>query len=162
MGELWAVLLRMKTVGSALDEKSFYGVANKRDGCTMVSFSRSKRKFRLGVKQRAILVSGLHSAVAGNREHSVVNLDKLTYAGNLNNLEQIATEERYSFVHGDIADRKLVCDLLQQYQPRAIVHFAAESHVDRSIHGPDDFIRTNVNGTFALLEEARACVAEMP
>jgi len=77
----------------------------------------------------------------------IVNLDKLTYAGNLSNLEQVATDERYGFVHGDIVDRKLVCDLLQQYQPRAIVHFAsAESHVDRSIHAPDDFVRTNVNG----------------
>jgi dTDP-glucose 4,6-dehydratase len=86
----------------------------------------------------------------------VVNLDKLTYAGNLGNLEKISGDSRYSFVHGDIADRKLVSDLLGRCRPRAIVHFAAESHVDRSIHGPDDFVRTNVNGTFNLLEEARA------
>jgi dTDP-glucose 4,6-dehydratase len=91
----------------------------------------------------------------------VVNLDKLTYAGNLGNLESVATNLRYSFVHGDICDRKLVCDLLLQHRPRAVVHFAAESHVDRSIHGPDDFVRTNVNGTFALLEEVRTYVAEM-
>ncbi len=81
-------------------------------GVLWCRFRGQKGKFRPGVKQRAILVTGLHSAVAGNRERSVVNLDKLTYAGNLNNLEQIATDERYSLVHGDIADRKLVCDLL--------------------------------------------------
>jgi dTDP-glucose 4,6-dehydratase len=86
----------------------------------------------------------------------VVNLDKLTYAGNLGNLEKISADSRYSFVHGDIGDRKLVSDLLGRSRPRAIVHFAAESHVDRSIHGPDDFVRTNVNGTFGLLEEARS------
>ena len=86
---------------------------------------------------------------------SIVNLDKLTYAGNLRNLETIANERRYEFVHGDIADRNLVCGLLERRKPRAIVHFAAESHVDRSIRGPDDFIRTNVDGTFALLEEVR-------
>lgn len=86
----------------------------------------------------------------------VVNLDKLTYAGNLRNLEPIASSPRYHFAHGDVADRDLVRALLKTYQPRAIVHFAAESHVDRSILGPDEFIRTNVGGTFALLEEARA------
>src|SRR6202162_5615335 len=87
---------------------------------------------------------------------AIVNLDKLTYAGNLRNLETIASERRYEFVHGDIADRGLVSGLLERRQPRAIVHFAAESHVDRSIRGPDDFIRTNVDGTFGLLEEVRA------
>ncbi len=91
----------------------------------------------------------------------VVNLDKLTYAGNLGNLEKISADSRYSFVHGDIGDRKLVSDLLGRSRPRAIVHFAAESHVDRSIHGPDDFVRTNVNGTFSLLEEARAYWSEL-
>jgi dTDP-glucose 4,6-dehydratase len=87
---------------------------------------------------------------------AIVNLDKLTYAGNLRNLESIANQRRYEFAHGDIADRSLVRGLLERRQPRAIVHFAAESHVDRSIRGPDDFIRTNVDGTFALLEEVRA------
>ncbi len=87
---------------------------------------------------------------------AIVNLDKLTYAGNLRNLETISSERRYEFVHGDIADRGLLSGLLERRQPRAIVHFAAESHVDRSIRGPDDFIRTNVDGTFALLEEIRA------
>jgi dTDP-glucose 4,6-dehydratase len=87
---------------------------------------------------------------------SLVNLDKLTYAGNLRNLEVVATDRRYEFIHGDIGDRGLVRRLLEKHQPSAIVHFAAESHVDRSIREPDDFIRTNVDGTFALLEEVRA------
>ncbi len=86
---------------------------------------------------------------------SIVNLDKLTYAGNPGNLKTIANERRYEFVHGDIADRSLVRSLLERRNPRAILHFAAESHVDRSIRSPDDFIRTNVDGTFALLEEMR-------
>ena len=87
---------------------------------------------------------------------SVINLDKLTYAGNPSNLAPVATDRRYRFLQGDICDRDLVAELLINHRPRAIVHFAAESHVDRSIHGPDDFIRTNVNGTFSLLEESRA------
>ena len=87
---------------------------------------------------------------------SIVNLDKLTYAGNLKNLESIAGDGRYAFVHGDIGDRKLVSQVFAEHHPRAVVHFAAESHVDRSIRGPEDFVRTNVNGTFALLEESRA------
>ncbi len=91
----------------------------------------------------------------------VVNLDKLTYAGNLGNLTKISADPRYTFVHGDIGDRKLVSDLLGRCRARAVVHFAAESHVDRSIHGPDDFVRTNVNGTFGLLEEARAYWTEL-
>jgi dTDP-glucose 4,6-dehydratase len=87
---------------------------------------------------------------------AIVNLDKLTYAGNPANLSSVSSSSQYQFVHGDICDRELVSSVLSQYGPRGIVHFAAESHVDRSIHGPDDFIRTNVNGTFSLLEEARA------
>ncbi len=92
----------------------------------------------------------------------VLNLDKLTYAGNPRNLEHVSSDERYSFHHGDICDRDLVRGLLERSRPRAIVHFAAESHVDRSIRGPDDFIRTNVNGTFCLLEEARAYWTQLP
>jgi dTDP-glucose 4,6-dehydratase len=87
---------------------------------------------------------------------AVINLDKLTYAGNPANLATVAHDPRYKFLQGDICDRELVSELLFTARPRAIVHFAAESHVDRSIHGPDDFIRTNVNGTFSMLEEARA------
>jgi dTDP-glucose 4,6-dehydratase len=92
----------------------------------------------------------------------ILNLDKLTYAGNLNNLRAVETDPRYCFVQGDIVDRELLRSLLRREQPRAIVHFAAESHVDRSIHGPDDFVRTNVNGTFSLLEEARAYWSGLP
>ncbi|TCV84249.1 dTDP-glucose 4,6-dehydratase [Sulfurirhabdus autotrophica] len=86
----------------------------------------------------------------------VVNLDKLTYAGNLENLVSLKQDARHIFVHGDINDRTLVSKLLEQHRPRAILHFAAESHVDRSIHGPEDFIQTNITGTFHLLEEVRA------
>ena len=86
----------------------------------------------------------------------VLNLDKLTYAGNLHNLQAVERQARYRFQQGDIVDRDLLRDLFKRERPRAVVHFAAESHVDRSIHGPDDFIRTNVNGTFNLLEETRA------
>ena len=85
----------------------------------------------------------------------VVNLDKLTYAGNLDNLAALKDDARHIFVRGDIGDSALVGQLLREHRPRAIVHFAAESHVDRSIHGPADFIETNINGTFRLLEAAR-------
>ena len=93
--------------------------------------------------------------LAGANE-PVVNLDKLTYAGNLENLDEVREDARNVFVHGDICDAKLVKGLLDKYKPRAVVHFAAESHVDRSIHGPGEFVTTNVNGTFVLLEAARA------
>jgi dTDP-glucose 4,6-dehydratase len=87
---------------------------------------------------------------------ALVNFDKLTYAGNLNNLRSVRDDPRHVFVQGDICDGATVLALLNQHRPRAIVHFAAESHVDRSIHGPGEFINTNINGTFALLEAARA------
>jgi dTDP-glucose 4,6-dehydratase len=93
---------------------------------------------------------------------SVVNLDKLTYAGNLGNLSPVAGDARHTFVRGDIGDRALVASLLAQHRPRAIVNFAAESHVDRSIHGPADFISTNVVGTFALLETVRGWWVTLP
>ncbi len=86
---------------------------------------------------------------------AVVNLDKLTYAGNLHNLDSLRGDVRHVFVQGDIGDRVLLDRLLAEHRPRAIVNFAAESHVDRSIHGPEDFIQTNVVGTFRLLEAAR-------
>jgi dTDP-glucose 4,6-dehydratase len=86
----------------------------------------------------------------------VLNLDKLTYAGNLANLAGLAQDARHRFVRGDIADAALVEKLLAEHRPRAIVHFAAESHVDRSIHGPEDFVQTNMVGTFRLLEAVRA------
>ena len=86
----------------------------------------------------------------------VVNLDKLTYAGNLENLASLHGDARHIFVQADIADSERVSDLLGQHQPRAVVNFAAESHVDRSIHGPEDFIQTNIVGSFRLLEVVRA------
>lgn len=86
----------------------------------------------------------------------VVNLDKLTYAGNQANLADLADHPAYTFVHGDICDQELVSGLFTRHDVQAVVHFAAESHVDRSITGPDAFIRTNINGTFVLLEAARA------
>jgi len=89
-------------------------------------------------------------------DEGVVNLDKLTYAGNRANLAALEGDARHVFVQGDISDREQVRGLLAHHQPRAIVHFAAESHVDRSIHGPGEFVQTNVVGSFALLEEARA------
>jgi dTDP-glucose 4,6-dehydratase len=86
----------------------------------------------------------------------VVNLDALSYAGNLESLASLTGDARHIFVQGNICNRQLVDQLLTQHQPRAVVHFAAESHVDRSIHGPADFIKTNIDGTFTLLEATRA------
>jgi dTDP-glucose 4,6-dehydratase len=118
----------------------------------------------LTAEQPVILVTGGAGFIGSNfvlqwlnnEASGVITLDKLTYAGNPANLASISSDRRHKFIQGDICDRDLVAELLITYRPRAIVHFAAESHVDRSIHGPDDFIRTNVNGTFSLLEEARA------
>lgn len=89
-------------------------------------------------------------------DEAVLNLDALTYAGNLENVSSLANDPRHIFVHGDIGDSALIDSLLSQYQPRAIINFAAESHVDRSIHGPEDFIQTNIVGAFHLLESVRA------
>src|SRR5687768_771547 len=103
----------------------------------------------------------IHHWIATERAPAV-NLDKLTYAGNAENLAGLAGEPRHVFVKGDINDRALLGRLLREHRPQAIVHFAAESHVDRSIHGPADFVETNVNGTFSLLEEARAYWSGLP
>jgi dTDP-glucose 4,6-dehydratase len=92
----------------------------------------------------------------GNESAAIVNLDNLTYAGNLGSLQSVRNDPRHLFVHGDICDSDLVTGLLEKHRPSAIVHFAAESHVDRSIHGPENFVQTNVVGTFRLLEAARA------
>ncbi|RGE46033.1 dTDP-glucose 4,6-dehydratase [Comamonas testosteroni] len=91
-----------------------------------------------------------------NVDEAVVNIDKLTYAGNLENLASLKGDERHIFVQADIGDCEVWAKLLVQHKPRAVVNFAAESHVDRSIHGPEDFIQTNVVGTFRLLEAVRA------
>ena len=92
----------------------------------------------------------------------LVNLDKLTYAGNLESLASLKGNPRHVFVHGDIGDASLVTQLLAQYQPRAVINFAAESHVDRSIHGPGEFIETNIVGTFRLLESVRGFWQALP
>lgn len=112
-----------------------------------------------------ILVTGGAGFIGSNfvldwlvqHDEPVVNLDLLTYAGNLDNLATLENDPRHIFVRGDIGDAKLVSSLLQQYQPRAVINFAAESHVDRSIHDPGAFVRTNMVGTFHLLESVRAC-----
>ena len=114
------------------------------------------------MNKKNILVTGGAGFIGANFVHHclaekiglIVNLDKLTYAGNYQNLERLADNADHVFVRGDIADQSLVQSLLDEYQPGAIVNFAAESHVDRSITGPDDFIQTNVVGTFHLIEAA--------
>ena len=111
-----------------------------------------------------ILVTGGAGFIGGNfvldwlkdpKAEGIVNLDKLTYAGNLATLDSLKSDPRHIFVRGDIGDKELVTKLLKEHQPRAIVNFAAESHVDRSIHGPAEFVQTNIVGTFNLLECAR-------
>jgi dTDP-glucose 4,6-dehydratase len=118
-----------------------------------------------------ILVTGGAGFIGGNfvldwlanpTAEGIVNLDKLTYAGNLATLKLLNKDTRHVFVQGDIGDYDLVLSLLKNQQIRAVVNFAAESHVDRSIHGPSDFIQTNVVGTFNLLEAVRAYWAELP
>ena len=118
----------------------------------------------------AILITGGAGFIGANfvldwlaqSGEAVINLDKLTYAGNLETLASLAGNARHTFVQGDIADGALVASLLAAHRPRAVLNFAAESHVDRSIHGPEDFIQTNVVGTFRLLEAVRAFWAELP
>jgi dTDP-glucose 4,6-dehydratase len=117
-----------------------------------------------------ILVTGGAGFIGSNFLHTwlsskgetVVNLDKLTYAGNFSNLESLEGDARHIFVQGDIGDRALLSMLLAEHKPRAVLNFAAESHVDRSIHGPGDFIETNVVGTFNLLESVRAYWQDLP
>ena len=116
-----------------------------------------------------ILVTGGAGFIGGNfvldwcasSNEPVVNLDALTYAGNLDTLKSLDNNPQHIFAHGDIGDRTLVSKLLKEHKPRAIINFAAESHVDRSIHGPGDFIQTNVLGTFNLLESTRAYWANL-
>ncbi|QXH51269.1 dTDP-glucose 4,6-dehydratase [Pseudomonas fakonensis] len=99
--------------------------------------------------------SALIRHLLDNTEHEVLNLDKLTYAGNLESLQSIASNSRYEFVQADIGDQATVSALLARFQPHAVMHLAAESHVDRSIDGPSDFIQTNIVGTYSLLEAVR-------
>jgi len=117
-----------------------------------------------------ILVTGGAGFIGGNfvldwlaqSGEPVVNLDKLTYAGNLDTLKSLDGDARHVFVRTDIGDRELVAKLLAEHQPRAVINFAAESHVDRSIHGPGEFIQTNVVGTFNLLEAVRGYWSALP
>lgn len=117
----------------------------------------------------SILVTGAAGFIGSNfvlewlslSDEIVINLDALTYAGNLENLASLAGDARHVFVQGDIGDSELVARLLKEHQPRAVVNFAAESHVDRSIHGPEDFIQTNIVGTFRLLEAVRVYWGEL-
>lgn len=117
-----------------------------------------------------ILVTGGAGFIGGNfvldwlagSDEPVINLDKLTYAGNLQTLASLKGNPKHIFMQGDIGDALLVPQLLAKYQPRAVVNFAAESHVDRSIYGPSDFIQTNVMGTFNLLESVRAYWSNLP
>ena len=95
-------------------------------------------------------------------DEPVVNLDKLTYAGNLENLASLQGDARHTFAKGDLGERALVGALLAEHRPRAVLHFAAESHVDRSIHGPEDFIQTNIVGSFRLLESVRTYWSALP
>lgn len=95
-------------------------------------------------------------------DESVINVDKLTYAGNLHNLASLQGDVRHVFVHADIGDSATIEQLLRQHRPRAVINFAAESHVDRSIHGPEDFIQTNIVGTFRLLEAVRVYFSSLP
>lgn len=111
-----------------------------------------------------ILVTGGAGFIGGNfvldwlagQNETIINLDALTYAGNLDTLHSVQTDSRHVFVHGNIGDRVLLERLLAEHQPRAVINFAAESHVDRSIHGPGDFIQTNIVGTFNMLESVRS------
>jgi len=141
-------------------------------GNRLVGFSRKKamshqqavlRRKQAFQGYEMILVTGGSGFIGSNfvldwlcqSDDPVINLDKLTYAGNLENLASLQGNTRHTFIRGDIGDATLVSSLLNEHKPRAIINFAAESHVDRSIHGPDEFIQTNIVGTFRLLETVR-------
>jgi dTDP-glucose 4,6-dehydratase len=144
-----------------LIKKRIIGFSKKRRCALGKNYCGDNRHFQA---YRMILVTGGAGFIGANfvldwlaqSDEAVINLDVLTYAGNRENLASLAGDERHLFVQGDIGNATLVADLLAQHQPRAIINFAAESHVDRSIHGPEDFIQTNIVGTFRLLEAVRA------
>jgi len=116
-----------------------------------------------------IIVTGAAGFIGSNfvlnwfehQDEKVIAFDKLTYAGNLENLKSVETNKNYEFVHGDIGDSELISELLQEHRPRAIINFAAESHVDRSIHGPDEFMLTNIMGTYRMLNAVRLFYDEL-
>jgi len=116
-----------------------------------------------------IIVTGAAGFIGSNfvlnwlkhQDEKVIALDKLTYAGNLENLKSVETNKNYEFVHGDIGDSKLIPKILQEHRPRAIINFAAESHVDRSIVGPDEFMLTNIMGTYRMLNAVRLFYDEL-
>lgn len=123
------------------------------------------------MSKRAVLVTGGAGFIGANfvpyfaekyKEYLVINFDKLTYAGNLDNLSECSQMSNYVFVKGDICDRALVEKLFKEYDIRGVIHFAAESHVDNSISGPQAFIETNILGTFTLIDVARNCWMEAP
>jgi dTDP-glucose 4,6-dehydratase len=134
-----------------------------------MKFDRERQE-SAGAGANCILVTGGAGFIGSNfvldwleaSSGPVVNLDKLTYAGNPANLAAVQHNPAYTFVHGDICDAELVAALLQKCRPTAIIHFAAESHVDRSIVGPEAFLRTNIDGTFTLLQAARAHYDSLP
>jgi len=149
------------------------GGARKRERPQISRWGQRFQAFQKTTRGRQfhmILVTGGAGFIGANfvldwlaqSDEPVVNLDKLTYAGNLENLASLQGDTRHHFVAGDIGDRELVARLLEVHRPRAVLNFAAESHVDRSIHGPEDFIQTNIVGTFRLLEAVRAHWSGLP
>lgn len=121
--------------------------------CCNVKKRRKSMKF-LVTGGAGFIGSAVIRFLINETEHEVLNFDKLTYAGNLNNVEDVSSSSRYHFVQGDICDRDLLAKTLNEFKPDKIMHLAAESHVDRSITGPSEFITTNIIGTYSMLEEA--------
>jgi dTDP-glucose 4,6-dehydratase len=115
------------------------------------------------ISNKTIFVTGGAGFIGGevirylikNTENTVINIDKLTYAGNLDSLKEASTNARYFFEHADICDRQRIASIYKKYRPNAVLHLAAESHVDRSIDGPAEFLKTNINGTFVMLNEGK-------
>ena len=138
--------------------------AQNNHGCEKITLLNLSKKIMILVTGGAGFIGGnfVLDWLANSGAEGIVNLDKLTYAGNLATLQSLSSDARHVFVQGDIGDYELVLSLLKKHQTRAVVNFAAESHVDRSIHGPGDFIQTNVLGTFNLLEAVRAYWSELP
>ena len=121
------------------------------------------------MKKKSILITGGAGFIGSNHipyvvnkypDYHVINLDILSYAGDLANLKEVEGKDNYTFIEGDICDRILVQKIFIDYDIRSVVHFAAESHVDNSIHNPDAFIKTNINGTFTLLDVARKIISK--